>query len=138
MPKIRRTSPIPKLQADATLTQPNPTSGNQYTVLSTKQNVVVLGAAVKVTWTVQPDPLEMHFVIDGQTITHTVVNPVSGSWYYPINYAAAAETSQGLSTTAQPNQDGSYAHRGRSVKVLVEITGGTVSEITARVKYARY
>jgi len=55
----------PKEKADGTLTQANPISGTKYTVLSTTRRVRILNIAARVTWTVQPNPLEIHLTIDG-------------------------------------------------------------------------
>lgn len=133
-----RPSPIPEMQADVTLTQANPVSGTLYTVLSTTRNARIYGACARATWDVQPNPLQLHFTVDGNALSHNYTNPVTATWYYPSNYPAAAETAQGMSSTAQPNQDGSFLHEGRSVKVEAETTGGTVTELASRVKYAKW
>ena len=122
-----------KQQADATLSQA-PVSGTKYEVLATTKNVRIIGISVQCTWTVQPTPLEIHITIDGQTVTFTVTDPVTATDYFCQNSFAAAETAQELTTT-QPDQ--AFLREGRSVKVEAEITGGTVSNLSARVKYAK-
>lgn len=129
----------PAMQADATLTQANPVSGTKYTVLDTKRNVRIIGIEVHVTWTVQPTPLEVHVTIDGLAYTFAVSNPVSTTKYYADLSMADAITAQGLSTTDKVNSYGRpFLLEGRSVKVEIETTGGTTSEIYGRVRYAKW
>jgi len=136
MPKKFTRAIIPPVhQADATLNQANPGSGTQYAVLATTRNVRIISIAVVCTWTVQPTPLEVHLTIDGNTITHTFTDPVSATWYYTSMSAALAELLQPLSATSP---DRPFLYEGRSVAITAEITGGTVSNLSARVKYARW
>ena len=122
-----------KQKADATLSQA-PVSGTKYTVLDTKRNVRIIGISVQCTWTVQPTPLEIHITIDGQTVTFTFTDPVSATDYFAKNSLATAETAQELTVT-QP--DVPFLREGQSVKVEAEITGGTVSNLSARVKWSQ-
>ena len=131
-----RTQP-PEYQADATLSQDNPVSGTKYVVLDTVKNVRIISIMIKVAWTGQPSPLQVWVTIDGQLLEFTKANP---------------ETDVGYTTVANPlgvgwellKYDGYYGRsrafflEGRSVKVEVETTGGTVSNLSARVKYAKY
>jgi len=123
-------------QADATLSQASPGSGTKYTVLDTTAKARIIVIAVKCIWTVQPTPLEVHVTIDGVSLTFTVSNPVSDTWYQAALDPTAGETSQVLTTTNfLPYR--SFLLEGRSVKVEAEITGGTVSQLDARIKYAK-
>jgi len=128
---------VPVHQADATLSQANPTSGTKYTVLDTTKNVRIRGISVKVTWTVQPTPLEIHITIDGQTRTHTFTNPVTATNYICDEYDYSDPTALPMDITARLTQRDMLIE-GRSVKVEAEITGGTVSNLSARVKYAKW
>lgn len=134
----RRTEPqIPKCQADATLDQDNPVSGTKYTILDTTKNVRIVGIAVKCTWTVQPTPLEIHVTIDGQTWKWSQADPVSNTWYNPYISASVAELSQifDVGDVRQPYR--AFLLEGRNVKVEAEITGGTVSNLSGRIKWAK-
>lgn len=122
-------------QADATLSQANPVSGTKYTVLDTTKNVRVVTAFVSVTWTVQPTPLQIHVTIDGNSLTHQVTNPVSAT-NYELALNNQGETAQPLSVEGTRLNWG-FCYEGRSIKIEVETTGGTVSNLSATVKYAK-
>jgi len=128
--------PVPAHQADATLSQGNPVSGTEYEVLATTRNVRILGIAVKCTWTVQPSPLEIHITIDGQVLTYIKTDPVSDQNYAPTPSSASAPDANILGTSLM--QYRAFLLEGRSIAVTAEITGGTVSNLSARVKYARW
>ena len=135
MPKLRTTTPqVFQHQADATLSQNNPVSGTKYTVLDTTKNVRITGVSAKCTWTTQPTPLEIHLTIDGQAINFSLNNPVSATPYEPY---FSKDTSDGYLTGSDFIYSRAFLVEGRSVKVEAEITGGTVSNLTARVKYAK-
>ena len=126
-------------QADATLNQANPVSGTKYEVLATSKRVRLIGISVQCTWTVQPTPLEIHITIDGQTVTFTFTDPVTATDYIAFNIPNAAETAQGLKARAEANDLTAppFLREGRTVKVEAEITGGTVSNLSARVKWGK-
>jgi len=128
-----------KQQTDATKTQANPDSGQTYTVLDTNKRVRIISIEVKVTWTVQPTPLEIHVTIDGQTVTYTFTDPVTATSYIAFNIPNAAETAQGLKARAEANDLTAppFLREGYSVKVEIETTGGTTSELYGRVKWAK-
>jgi len=125
-------------QVPAALAQANPVSGTKYTVLDTTPNARIIDIFVEVIWTVQPTPLEVHITIDGQALIITKTNPVSGTDYFAMVTSGELVTVQPLLTDAEL----SSAHyrpfllEGRSVKVEVETTGGTVQNLNARVVYA--
>jgi len=135
MKKSRYEYPVPEHQADATLSQANPVSGTKYTVLDTTKNVRLLNIIVRVTWTVQPTPLEVHITIDGQVVTFTKTDPVTITSYFPQTLDAFTLPGGVLDTVVVHR---AFLLEGRSVKVEVETTGGTVSNLSARVKYARW
>lgn len=135
---IRHVIP-PTYQAPATIAQANPVSGQKYTVLDTTKNVRVYSVSVSVTWTVQPTPLEVHFTIDGQAITHTFANPVSNTFYDAVLTASAIPTAQVLRiTTDAVPQYRAFLYEGKSIKIEAETTGGTVQVLDCRVKYAKW
>ena len=136
-----RTQPL-EHQADAVLNQSNPVSGTKYIVLDTTKNVKILSVFVSVAWTGQPTPLELHVTVDGITKRFVRNNPASATAYIPQSNPDTAPASQYLVTTA----DAALPYllktmdiiNGRSVKIEAEIIGGTVSNLSARVKYAKY
>ena len=123
-------------QADATLSQANPVSATLYTVLDTTPNVRVISIAVSVVWTVQPTPLEIVVTIDGQTIIWTFTNPATGTDYYAGVKAAFTPTTQPLDVNDLALYR-AFLLEGRSVKIEARTTGGTVSALYAKVKYAK-
>jgi len=135
--KERYQWPVPEHQADATLSQANPISGTKYTVLDTTKNVRILSIAVVCTWTVQPSPLEVHLTMDGEVYVCGKIDPASAAdLYVYINPPNAGFI---LDAVATPHgRTRAFLVECRSLKVEVEITGGTVSNLTARVKWARW
>jgi len=136
MKKSRYEYPVPEHQADAVLNQANPVSGTQYEVLATTRNVRILGIQANVTWTVQPTPLQIHLTIDGQTIIFNVVDPVSTTIYFATLRASGDPANQALDSTFYDKVP--FLMEGRSVRITAETTGGTVSNLSARVIYARW
>ena len=130
-----QTYAVPKHQADAVLNQAAPVSGTKYVVLDTTKNARILSIMVQCTWTVQPDPLEVHVTIDSQNLTRGETNPVSTTYYY---VAIQGNIPLILITTAGTSHSRAFLLEGRSVKIEVEITGGTVSNLSATVKYAKW
>jgi len=128
---------VPVRQADATLNQASPTSGTKYTVLDTVKNARILHIVVACTWTVQPTPLEIHVTIDGVAVSFSQTDPVSTS-EYEAAYTSPFYDAQGMADAGTRGAYRAFLDEGRSVKVEVEITGGTVSNLSARVKYAKW
>lgn len=122
-------------QPDAFLDQANPVSGTKYTVLNTTGNVRIISVTIIVVWTVQPTPLEIHVTIDGVTWTSDQVNPVSWTAYHMENTDPASAGFDLNATGA--SQFRAFLLEGRSVKIEAETTGGTVSQLMSRVKYAK-
>lgn len=123
-----------QLQAVAVLTQANPVSTTKYTVLATTKNVKIFGITVKVTWTVQPTPAEIHLTVDGQDISTDQANPVSTT-IYRLRRRTDPAIMYDFTTSATVST-GTIVE-GRSVKVEDETTGGTVSEIEGKVWYKK-
>ena len=137
-----KTYEVPKRQADAVLDQAAPVSGVKYVVLDTTKNVKVISVMIQVTWTVQPTPLELHVTVDGIPMIFKKTDPVSTSVYFPQANPDPAPTAQFLVTTAdaEPHYTRYTTEllSGRSVKIEAETTGGTVSNLSAKVKYAKF
>jgi len=133
----------PQQQTDAFLSQANPTSGTKYTVLDTTLNARITSIRCKVTWTVQPTPLEIHVTIDGKAERFFVTDPVSAQFYIASVAPDGSETNQSLIITfttsgiTSPFLIPIYLE-GRSIKIEAETTGGTVSNLSVRVKYAKW
>lgn len=124
-----------QIQPDAVLSQDNPDSGVKYTVLDTVYNARIISIEADVTWTVGPTPLEIYLTIDGQAIRHYFTDPVTATEYFCQTSAGDAANIQYMTVTALPLYR-TYLTEGRSVKVEEETTGGTVQNLSARVKYA--
>lgn len=135
MPRLRSTAKVPELQANATLSQANPVSGTKYTVLTTSKNVRWLGYESHITWTVQPNPLEIHQTVDDIAKTGSVNNPVSGTSYY---VTIRSYTDAPVLSTTDMLPSAPFIFECRSLKIEAEITGGTVQSLTANVRYQKW
>jgi hypothetical protein len=132
----------PTYQADATLNQANPVSGTKYTLLVATVNAVIYDILASITWTVQPDPLEIHVTIDGNERTYTLASPASATSYRPslsksndpasiTRYGDVGFSSSDLSTPI-------IMFQGRSITVTLESTGGTTSALKGLCEYGRW
>jgi len=145
MDKVVLANINPKHQADATVDQA-PVSGTKYewssdgtqtNKLGALKNIRIISIVAQCTWTVQPTPLEVHITIDGQALLVTKTDPVSAANYFVVindNDAPGAMAFE----TGSTGKYRSFLLEGRSVKIEVEITGGTVSNLFLRVKYAKW
>lgn len=124
-------------QPDATLSQANPVSGTKYTVLDTTENVRILSIRVFVTWSAASNKLQAHVTIDDVTMVFGFIDPDSNTNYFANFNAAVPENSQILETTDRLAEGRPFLLEGRSVKVEIETTGGTVSQVLGKVKYAK-
>ena len=122
-------------QPDAVLDQENPVSEQKYTVLDTTKNVRIIGTTAKCTWTVQPTPLKLYITIDGRTETFNQVDPVSLTAYKAM--LNPRSESNAFTTVSTDQVAKAFLIEGRSVKVEVSVTNGTVSNLSARVKWAK-
>ena len=123
-------------QADAVLNQANPVSGTEYPVLATTNNVRIISIMAQVTWTVQPTPLEAHVYIDGQHLIYDFTDPVSATPYMAFTTSAKTADSGDLGTTDYA-QYRAFFLEGRSIRITIETTGGTSSNLSAKVKWAK-
>lgn len=134
----------PALQADATLSQASPTSGTYYTILDTTKNVRLESIAVNCTWTVQPDPLNLRVTLDGNVFVYAQANPVSTQNYNPvlITLLAPAGPHPMVATAGNGNEMlymfAMLMRDFRIVKVEAAVTGGTVSNLTGRVRFSKW
>lgn len=123
-------------QPDATISLA-PVSGTPYTVLAATEDVRIISVDVICTWTVQPSPLEAHIVLDGVAYDPGFGNPVSNQdymWFLqPYNLGGT------LAATGGDKHDINKAFilEGQNASVTAEVTGGTVQNLSARVKWAR-
>lgn len=114
-----------------------PASGTSYSVLATTKNVRVKAICTNIAFTVQPNPLEVHGVIDGITYLWTMTNPATATYYYCMIDSRNAQNAQGFVTT-QPDPNRAFLIEGRSISINAEITGGTVQTLQCRVVHAKW
>ena len=127
----------PEWQTDAVLDQASPGDGEKYTVLDTKKNVRVITIACRCTWSVQATRMDVFVTVDGIALSGGVSSPASNTPYY-VYVAWALEAGLIALGTSTAELRKSFLLEGRSVKVEVSVTGGTVSKLEARVKYAKW
>ena len=124
-------------QDDATLVQDDPVSTEINPVLLASDKVKVYSISASVTWTVQPSPLEIIVIIDGTTtILHVQEDPVSEQEYSAILLAGEPPWLQGMDTTGLASSR-AFIYEGHNVAINARTTGGTVSNITCRVKWGQ-
>lgn len=126
---------VPKVMPNGLLNQASPVSGTLYAVLS-GYRIRIIGLIVKVTWTVQPSPLDVYITADGVVYHFTQANPVSATPYKPVIDLAVDEANQLMSATTLQNLP--FLIEGRSVTVDAKTTGGTVSALVCRVHYGKW
>lgn len=121
-------------QADVTLSQASPGPGVEYAVLSSTF-VRIISASAVTTWTVQNNPLELHVTLDGNVLECSHANPVSTTVYSMsnINPGAASWSLETPTTTYR-----AFVVEGKVCVITAETTGGTVSNLSSRIKYARF
>ena len=125
-------------QGDVVLNQANPTSGLPYAVLPESLYVRIYSIASAVTWTVQPTPLQVHLDLDGVDITHGQGNPATGTYYGSYVTEDAAEGGQQMGAANAYTPRRAFLYEGKRCTIHAETTGGTVQNLDARVKWARY
>jgi len=121
---------------DAVLNQANPTSGLEYEVLPTTEKVRIKSISISVAWTVQPSPLEVHFTVDGLTRRHYFNNPVTATQYYVERGQTHLDSSSQVMAVTTVQSSRAFLIEAKSLRITAETTGGTVSNITVRIKYA--
>ena len=124
-------------QPDAVLDQTDPDSGTKYVVLDTTKNVRIISIMIQCTWTVQPNPLEIWLTIDGQVLRFYFSDPESATPYFAFLNPGGPVTNEGLTVNMAYAVYKAFLIEGRNIKVEAEITGGTVSNLSARVKWAK-
>lgn len=112
------------------------TDGSVANAIGTQKNIRIISIAASCTWTVQPNPLEIHVTVDGVSHVFIKSNPVSATDYVGVMRHHLAENDQSLYAADDAIQR-SFLLEGKSVKVEAEITGGTVSALNMRVKWAK-
>ena len=124
----------PKNQPDKVVDNA-PVSTTVYPVLPMTKDVRILSIAIKDVFTVQPDPLEVILNINGFERVALVNNPTTNTYYYIYNPEAGSTFA--LAST-------SYAHsraffiEEQQIKVDCRTTGGTVSQMVCRLKWAKW
>ena len=120
---------------DATISQANPVSGTPYVVLATTGNARIISISVQSTWTVQPTDLEVHITIDGQNFSFWVANPITAQPYEAV-LREVVSLNQSLIAWSTNTASRAFLLEGRSILIRAETTGGTVTNLSCRVKYA--
>jgi len=127
-----------KQQADAELTQNNPSNTTLYTVLATTKNVRIIGISFNITWAVtQPTAMRVYITIDGLTIISGIGAPVSGTSYH-VDMVSDNVLISMPATTTDNAQIRAFLLEGRSVKVEVEVDWAVTqpTPLFCRVRYA--
>lgn len=124
-------------QPDAYVSIDDPTVGQLYSVPPfdvERRDVRIIGMAAACTWTGAPSEGAIYITMDGQLITYKCEGPVSGTVYYATNGLAEPESNQTLSDT-EPTAP--FLREGKHIKIQAKITGGTVTNLWVRVKWAK-
>lgn len=126
-------------QADASLTQASPGNGTYYTVLDTSLNVRIKEVAAHVHWTLQPDDLFVKITVDGQVLSFKFWNPVNTQNYMPYltGVAGGGGYRDLLATSSLYSAANDFLLEGRSVKVEVAVTSGTVQSLDCVIVWAK-
>ena len=140
---------VPEHQDDSVTIVANPVSGTKYewrtgatgagAALGNQSNVRIIGISARCSWTGAPDPLEVHVTIDGNALPASQVTPVNDATY-PI-YVNEGPFDSGLKFAAAASSSSAnraFMLEGRSVKIEVEVTGGVVTDLRMRVKWAKW
>lgn len=130
----------PEMQADLYLNQNNPTSGLKYEVMPTTELVRIISVTTSITHTVQPDPMECHITADGIATTNALATPATATWFYGthIYHGIFGDDVITFQSGLPDRRDLTFLFEARSCKIEMETTGGTVSNMKCRVKYAKW
>lgn len=126
-------------QLDLTVNETPPTLGLPYVLLPATAKVRIISLFAQCTWTVQPSPLEIRLTVDGQTLLFSVSNPVTATPYVAYIDAVQADNASFLIAYGQVDEyraGRGFLLEGQNVYAEVEISGGTVQNLLARIKYA--
>ena len=132
---MKSSQPVPKNLADGVFNA-NPATGVQNSILTEHFNPRILSIAAQVTWTVQPDPLEIHLILDDLTYRWFRSNPITATWYYAELEPTALIGGMPMSST---RPDIAFLIEGRKMTSLkFESTGGTTSNAKCYVHWAKW
>jgi hypothetical protein len=128
-------------QVDAFISQDDPVSTTIYPVLPTSMNVKIHSIEEDITWAItQPNPMQVRVTVDGITIIHSQVDPVSATPYYCRRIPGVDAVNQ-LMTTDQAiaMNEAAPLYEGRSVRVdcLVIWAANQSTPLVCRVKWAQ-
>ena len=124
-------------QPDAYVSINDPTVGLLYSIPPfdvERRDVRIIGVAANCTWTGAPSEGAIYITMDGQLITYLCSGPVSGTTYYATNGLAESESNQTLSDTSPAVP---FLREGKRIKIQAKITGGVVTNLWVRVKWAK-
>ena len=117
------------------LTEDNPEDAVLYTVLEKTRNVRIKSIFVKCIWSAQPLWLQVVVFLKKTTITYNVDSPDSNIPYFACN--TGDEAIEELLETTDESKSRAFLIEDQSVKVAVRCSGGTVSNISAIVKWSQ-
>jgi hypothetical protein len=138
---LDRNADVFQEQVDASISQDDPVSTTIYPVLPTSMNVKIHSIEEEIIWAVtQPNPMQVRVTVDGITIIHSQVDPVSATPYYCRRIPGLGAINQ-LMTTDQAiaMNEAAPLYEGRSVRVDCLIIWGVTqpTPLAVRVKWAK-
>lgn len=126
-------------QVDAYLSQANPVSNTEYTVLAVTPYCNIIGIDAYVTWAVtQPTPITVNMYIDGLSWAFSKTNPVTNTDYFAVINLNGAITGQILDATDR-SPVRPYLIKGKTVYITVQVTWAVTqpTPLVCRVRYAK-
>jgi len=122
-------------QADATLSQANPTQNNWYTVLAATANVRVIGITVRVATT--GETLQCEIVVDGVTLGIVDLAAVADTDYWVVLYTASTGLFTYMIAVTDDRLNRPFLIEGRNVRVRVrKTTANGTGTLASCVSYA--
>lgn len=129
--------PVPKRQVDVVLSQANPVSTTEYSVLAETHLVRILSIYAETTGGTVSE-LRVNTDIDDVPTDYVVANPGSGTSYFAIPSSSAAAVSQLLSTTDRAISR-TLLDEGRKVTVKAATTWTVQNNpLVCRLKYSKW
>ena len=128
---------IYRQQPDAYVSIDDPTVGQLYSIPPfdiERRDIRIIGMAASCTWTGAPSEGAIYITMDGQLITYLCSGPVSGEIYFAKNGTEFPESEQTL-VTEPP--DTAFLREGKRIKIQAKITGGIVTNLWVRIKWAK-
>ena len=136
MPRvIRAEADVFKQQPDGWLIKAEPDDNTLYPVLEAKKNVRIIGAVVKCIWSVEPIAVELVMIVDGKTYVFIKNSPATDTWYGAIEIDVSDALDTQMDITVMTKQ--AFLVEGRLVMVDMRVLGGTVSNLSGRVKWGQ-